>query len=256
MLNQYRRPSTDHPLDERVAALLEAAAAPTEPGPQPGEDAALAAFRASPETTRRIPMRSPLTPRRTAAAAALSVGLLVTGGFGAAAAGALPDAAQAKAQEWLAALEIDVPGPDEASAGHADERGESDAVDGEDVAATSSEHGQAVAGFATSGELRGAELAEFASSKGQEAREGAGENGGAGQAPAERPGGSSVETPPTQGEPAEKPPVDSPPVETPDSGDTGSGDSGAGDAGTGDDASSGESSVGTDRAGAGAGNAP
>lgn len=78
--------------DEPVASLLRAAAAPSEPGPQPGEEAALAAFRATHQTLGRNPMRS--TRMKAAFAAAVSAGVLLTGGIAAAATGTLPGAAQ------------------------------------------------------------------------------------------------------------------------------------------------------------------
>lgn len=78
--------------DEPVASLLRAAAAPSEPGPQPGEDAALAAFRATRQTIGRTPMRS--TKMKAAFAAAVSAGVLLTGGIAAAATGTLPGADQ------------------------------------------------------------------------------------------------------------------------------------------------------------------
>ncbi len=69
--------------EEPVASLLRAAAAPSEPGPLPGEDAALAAFRATRHTTGRKPVRS--TKMKTVFAAAVSAGVLLTGGVAAAA---------------------------------------------------------------------------------------------------------------------------------------------------------------------------
>lgn len=123
MQTSDRRNDSDHPLDERVASLLAAAAAPTETGPVPGEEQVLAAFRASQETSRRSFVRSPLTPAKTALAAAVGASVLLTGGVAAAATGALPGAAQEKASEMLTKVGITVPGPDEASAGHADQRG-------------------------------------------------------------------------------------------------------------------------------------
>lgn len=123
MQTSDRRNDSDHPLDERVASLLAAAAAPTETGPVPGEEQVLAAFRASQETSRRSFVRSPLTPAKTALAAAVGATVLLTGGVAAAATGSLPGAAQETASEMLTKVGITVPGPDEASAGHADQRG-------------------------------------------------------------------------------------------------------------------------------------
>lgn len=104
--------------DEPVASVLRAAAAPSEPGPQPGEEAALAAFRATHQTLGRTPMRS--TRMKAAFAAAVSAGVLLTGGIAAAAVtGTLPGAAHVGIS------------PDHATGGehaneHADTRGVSD----------------------------------------------------------------------------------------------------------------------------------
>lgn len=123
--------------DPRVRALLAAAAAPTEPGPVPGEQEALAAFRDA-HSRRRFSMPSSLTPVRAAVAAGLGAGVLLAAGVGAAAAGALPGAAQDTARTWLDTVGVEVPGPDAHSAGHADQRGRSaDAgAAGEDAAGT------------------------------------------------------------------------------------------------------------------------
>ena len=96
-----RRHRQDDPLDDsRVALVLTAAAAPTEPGQQPGEAAALAAFRgAVPTPTRRIRM---LPSLKAAAIAATATGALLTGGIAAASTGALPGAAQDTARNALA----------------------------------------------------------------------------------------------------------------------------------------------------------
>jgi hypothetical protein len=94
--------------DDAVARLLAAAAAPAEAGPQPGEDQALAAFRA-PRRTRRIPMFSHPIRTKAAVAAAISAGTLLFAGVGGAAAGVLPDPAQDTASSVLARLGLDVP---------------------------------------------------------------------------------------------------------------------------------------------------
>lgn len=107
---------------EPVVSLLRAAGAPTEPGPQPGEAAALAAFRATEHTKRRFSMHS-LTPVKAAIAAAVSGGVLLTGGVAAAATGTLPGAAQDTARDLLGHVGVSVPGADDHSAGHADQRG-------------------------------------------------------------------------------------------------------------------------------------
>lgn len=109
--------------DPRVQALLAAAAAPTESGPLPGEQEALAAFREV-NSRRRFSMRS-LSPVRAAVAAGLGAGVLLAAGVGGAAAGVLPGAAQDTAKTWLDTVGVEVPGPNAHSAGHADERGKS-----------------------------------------------------------------------------------------------------------------------------------
>ena len=124
--NERHETGTDEPT-ARVTSLLAAAAAPTEPGPQPGESLALAAFRvAHPhERTRMLCSINPVRAALTTSAAAL----LLTGSFAAAAAGALPGAAQDTAHEMLARIGVTVPGPNEASDGHPDGRGSSDDAD-------------------------------------------------------------------------------------------------------------------------------
>ena len=109
MFTRHRRHDTDTALDERVLSVLAAAAAPTEPGPLPGEAEALAAFRASRIATRRPSMLSSLMTAKAAAAAALSAGILLTGSVGAAAAGALPAGAQDSASDLLARVGVSVP---------------------------------------------------------------------------------------------------------------------------------------------------
>ena len=175
--------------DPRVASLLEAAAAPAEPGPVSGEEAALAAFRASSvrADSWRSRMHTPTRPIKTLAVAAISAGLLLTGGFAAAAAGALPGAAQETAHDMLASINVVVPGANEHAAGHADTRGRSaDAPAGGEAASADTEsdpvpHGQMISNLARSTELEGAE-------KGKAISEAARSNGQAGQhGPAQAP---------------------------------------------------------------------
>ena len=165
MLTRYAR-KDDAPVDARLASVLDAAAAPAEPGPAPGEEAALAAFRTSSVRAdgRRSRMHTPLTSLKGLAVAATSAGLLLTGGLAAANAGMLPGAAQDHAQEVLDNLGIDVPGANEHSAGHADTRGgsgeASPAGSEADSASTLPEaagHGQMISDLARNTELEGAE---------------------------------------------------------------------------------------------------
>jgi hypothetical protein len=136
MLTRRNRESHDPAADGRVSSLLAAAAAPTEPGPQPGESEAVAAFRvaASTPAVRRSPLPSSRT--RTKAIAVAAGGLLLTATFAGAAGGALPGAAQDTAERMLGELGIAVPGPDEHAAGHADDRGSAEAPAGDGPAAT------------------------------------------------------------------------------------------------------------------------
>ena len=122
MVSQLPDETIEH--DPRVRALLAAAAAPTEPGPVPGEQEALAAFRDA-HSRRRFSMPSSLSPVRAAVAAGLGAGVLLAAGVGAAAAGVLPGAAQDTARTWLDTVGVEVPGPNAHSAGHADDRGRS-----------------------------------------------------------------------------------------------------------------------------------
>src|SRR4029453_16455335 len=93
-----------------VRALLAAAAAPTESGPVPGESEALAAFRAA-HPHERTRMLSSISPAKAALATSATAALIFAGAFSAAAAGALPGAAQDTAHEVLAKIGVTVPGP-------------------------------------------------------------------------------------------------------------------------------------------------
>lgn len=252
---RYRPEATEPVADERVAALLDAAAAPTEAGPVPGEAAALAAFRASQQTRRSRGSRthSARRPLRVAAAAVVGAGVLLTGGLTAAQAGMLPGAAQAIAQEMLENLQISVPGPDEHSDGHPQQRGSSaDAPgttdsDGRGSAAGRRQpavgKGSEVSGMAADGSDtgidKGAEISKVAS----DGKSQAGEKGKAqaqdrpsgsaadGQAPVTTPNTSSTDRPGGTGGAQ-----DTAPVTRPSSGGTGTGSTasgGAADQGTG-----------------------
>lgn len=167
----------DPAVEERLRSLLTAAAAPTEPGELPGERQALSAFRAAThDRTRRSYMRSHVTSFRAAAAACAGVGALLVGGTAAAAAGALPGAAQDTAREMLAKVGVEVPGANEHSAGRADQRGpvEDDGLttsegQGDEVAELAREtepgpdHGGTVSQSASDGKAGGVEPGEVAS---------------------------------------------------------------------------------------------
>ncbi|MGH3506105.1 MAG: hypothetical protein ACRDO2_02740 [Nocardioidaceae bacterium] len=120
----------------RVAALLAAAAAPSEPGPLPGEDDALTAYRAAGPRSGRACVRVARARARTALAATIGAGLLVTGGFGAAMAGTLPGTAQRTAHDMLATVGVDVPDTDDHAGTHPDERGQSGDRQPADVGST------------------------------------------------------------------------------------------------------------------------
>lgn len=140
MVNNSGRNDADAALDERVSLLLSAAAAPSEPGPVPGEEAALAAYRTSLTPTRRRTMISQFLTARTGLAAAVGAGVLLTGGVtAAAAAGGLPGAAQDTARDVLVNFGIEVPGAAEASADHADTRGDSEDARGEEQTETTTD---------------------------------------------------------------------------------------------------------------------
>lgn len=110
MTKHRARPSDEPALDPRVRTLLTAAAAPVETaGPLPGEEEALAAFRTSRQRTRRNSMLPAVVSAKTAVAAAIGTGALLTGGFGAAAAGMLPGPAQQTASTVLETVGISVP---------------------------------------------------------------------------------------------------------------------------------------------------
>jgi hypothetical protein len=118
-----RRHPGDPEHDARVVLVLAAAAAPSEPGAQPGEAAVLAAFRDTvPTPTRRTRM---LPTLKAAAVAAAATGALLTGGIAAASTGTLPGAAQDTAQTALAKVGVTVPGPADAAAEHPASRGRS-----------------------------------------------------------------------------------------------------------------------------------
>ena len=201
MFQQNERDARPPASEERVAAVLSAAAAPTEHGPVPGEEAAMAAFRAARQTesSRRFRMFRHVSPLKAAGAAALGTGVLLVGGIAPVASGMLPGAAQETAREMLSRFGVTVPGPDEHSSGHADQRGKSaDAKDaagtGGDASETATDKqgkGDAVSDLArntdATGADKGAEISEHAS----EGRSHAGENGDGGSDDRPEPGGKS-----------------------------------------------------------------
>jgi hypothetical protein len=201
-MHERTRRDTQAPApDGPVAALLSAAAAPTEHGPVPGEEAAMAAFRACHQTasSRRSRMFRRPRPLKIAAAAAMGTGVLLAGGLAPVASGSLPGAAQETAREMLSKFGVTVPGPDEHSSGHTGERGKSaeakEAAGSEGGAEESADNqgkGDEVSELArntdATGADKGAEISEFAS----EGRSHAGENGDGGSAGPPESAGSSA----------------------------------------------------------------
>jgi hypothetical protein len=148
---RWRRTEATAP-DPRVAVVLAAAAAPTEPGLQPGEAAALAAFRTAASTPNR---RTRMFPSlKAAAVAATATGALLTGGVAVAATGALPGDAQDTARTMLGTVGVTVPGPADAAGTHPATRGKS--------AATATETAAPVAAPATTAATKGQAVSELA----------------------------------------------------------------------------------------------
>jgi hypothetical protein len=174
-----RRHRQDDPLhDPRVALVLAAAAAPTEPGQQPGEAAALAALRgAVPTPTRRIRM---LPSLKAAAIAATATGALLTGGIAAASTGALPGAAQDTARTALAKVGVAVPGPADAAGDHPAGRATSAATEAAAPTPTADAdadaHGQAVSELATTTDLTGRDKGAAISALASDGRSQAGQH--------------------------------------------------------------------------------
>jgi hypothetical protein len=113
MVNELRPNTHERRHDRRVEALLAAAAAPAEPGPQPGEAEALTAFRAAALTRRS--RRRPARGRRVLAVVTVSAGLLLTGGVAASATGALPLPAEGALHDLLARFGVEGPANDQQS---------------------------------------------------------------------------------------------------------------------------------------------
>jgi hypothetical protein len=128
MVRHDRGRADDRVLDERVASLLEAAAAPAEPGPLPGEVEAVVTYRAARARARDAAAARPRARARAALAGALGVGVLLTGGVGAATAGALPGPAQDRVGKLLSRVGVDVPGSRERSEDRRPEQESTDAA--------------------------------------------------------------------------------------------------------------------------------
>jgi hypothetical protein len=177
MYNDDRRLDPDAALYVRVTSLLEAATAPTEPGPLLGELEAMAAFRASHSPAPgRSSMSSRLSSVRVTVGATLGA-LLLTGGVGAAAAaGSLPGAAQDTASEWLSKVGVTVPAAEDRAEPHdgrSDDSGEAEAPAG----TTPGGHGEKVSGTARDTGESGADKGSAISDLASEGRSRAGERG-------------------------------------------------------------------------------
>jgi hypothetical protein len=183
--------SLDETRSDPVAAVLAAAAAPTEPGPLPGEAAARLAFRAAaPPCDRRLPVHSSTVSLKVLAATAVAAGALLTGGAAAAASGSLPGAAQDTARAMLTKIGVSVPGADDSAAGHADSRSTaatpSTPPTGE--AATDSTISQLATTTTATGVDKGAEISAAASGgKSQAGQHGSAAGAGAANAPVSTP---------------------------------------------------------------------
>jgi hypothetical protein len=101
----------------RLGQILAAAGAPAEAGPVPGEEAARSAFRAAFPVVAAPRSRILARMSGRAGAVVLAGGLVLTGGAAAAAAGALPGAAQQTARDMLAKIGVSVPGADDHAGG-------------------------------------------------------------------------------------------------------------------------------------------
>lgn len=117
------RIAEDPAADEAAAALLRTATPSCHPGPLPGEEEALAEFRATGHDLRRPLVQTTRRRARILIATAATAGMLTCTGAAAAATGDLPDAAQQTARDMLAKVGVTVPGPSLHSPGHADTRG-------------------------------------------------------------------------------------------------------------------------------------
>ncbi|MGH3364275.1 MAG: hypothetical protein ACRDOW_06060 [Nocardioidaceae bacterium] len=177
MYNDDRSLDPDAALYARVTSLLEAASAPTEPGPVLGELEALAAFRATHgAASRRSSVSARLASVRVTVGAALGA-LVITGGVGAAAAaGSLPGGAQDTASEWLSKVGVTVPTAGDGAKPHdgrRDDSGEAEAPAG----TTPGGHGEKVSGTARDTEKTGADKGAAISELASEGRSRAGEHG-------------------------------------------------------------------------------
>jgi hypothetical protein len=233
-MTRHTSPTGGTPLDPRVWTLLDVAAAPAETASPvfPGEDEALAAFRASPHRIRRISMLSPLVSARAAVASAIGTGVLLPVGA-AAAAGVLPGAAQETVSTWLETVGISVPAgkvanengdpsggsgrtPGEKTDENANVRGGSEDSPVEKAEPPAADDGKQVSDSAKNTTAEGADKGKRIAGDASDGRTESGDRGSAGNHDRE------------------------PPVSAPHSGDTNAGDTNSGDAGNASDATEGQ----------------
>jgi hypothetical protein len=206
-------------------------------------------------------MHTPTTPLKTLGVAAASAGLLLTGGFAAAAAGELPGAAQQAAHDMLASINVEVPGADEHSEDHADTRGRSEnappasgAADSPGTLPDAAGFGQMISELAQStegGRDKGKTISEAAKSNGK-----AGEHGPE-QTAEQSAAGADDAVAPVEGDAGQG--GDHARVETPNGGGTGTADGATADADGGEPSTNGTGMAGEKSGGhstAGSGNAP
>jgi len=110
----------------RLAALLAAAAAPSDAGPQPGETVVLDAYRELVTEAAGIPSLVRRHRRRAMVIASASTVAVLASGVAAAATGSLPGAAQQTAKTVLGVIGVSVPGPNSHAGNHPDQRGKSE----------------------------------------------------------------------------------------------------------------------------------
>lgn len=196
-MTKHRARTSDEPaLDPRVRELFAAAAAPVETtSPLPGEDEALAAFRRSPQRTRMSSRLPAPVSARAAVAAALGAGLLLTGGFGAAAAGILPGPAQQTASTVLKTVGISVPAGDGADNNGRPEQAPGDRADknanprgSEAEVPPTADHGNQVSQTAKDTPAHGAHKGQDIAGVGSDGRANPGNHGSAGEHHGQPPG--------------------------------------------------------------------
>jgi hypothetical protein len=175
------------PGDGPVARILAAVGGSSDSAHQPGEDAAIAAFRAAfSVSTAGKPRILAGRMSQRAAAAVLAGGLVLSGGAAAAAAGVLPGAVQQTAKDVLAKVGLTVPGP----RGHTTGPGTTTPVpvtSAEPTAgppgAASSGQGSDVSGLAHSTTTTGVDKGAAVSSAASNGKSQAGQHGKAGTTP-------------------------------------------------------------------------